>query len=181
MPISREEKGALIDGYVARLQRCKAVLVTEYRGLSVKQLQDLRRELRSANCELLVAKNTLMERALTQLGMPAPDALFKGPTAVTFCYQDLAAPAKALAKCSKDTKILVVKGGLIGKSVFGEQGVQQLGELPGRDQLISQVVGVMQAPLSGLVNVLAGTLRGLVNVLNARSEQLEKQQGQSPA
>ncbi len=181
MPITREQKGALVDEYVAKLRQSQAVLVTEYRGLTVKQLQDLRRELRSAGCELVVAKNTLMGRALGELGMPAPETLFKGPTAVTFCYKELAAPAKSLAKWSKDTKILVVKGGLIGRSVFDEQGVQQLGELPSREQLLGQVVGVMQAPLSGLVNVLAGTLRGLVNVLSARSDQLGKQQEQSPA
>ena len=176
MPITREKKGELVQEYVEKLQKAHAVFVTEYRGLTVKQLQDLRRDLRQNDTELVVAKNTLMGRALTQVGLPSPDQLFSGPTAIALAYKDVAGPAKALNKWAKDSKILVVKGGMIGQSVFNDQGVTQLGELPGREQLLAQVVGTMQAPLSGFVNVLAGTLRGLVNVLNARSQQLEGQQ-----
>lgn len=173
MPISREKKGGLVDEYVEKLRKSQAVIVTEYRGLSVKQLQDLRRDLRGSESEMVVAKNTLMGRALQQVGMAEPETLLKGPTAFTFCYKDVAAPAKSLGKWARDTKILVVRGGIIGRSSFDEQGVTQLSELPSREQLIGQVVGVMSAPLSGLVNVLNGTLRGLVNVLNARMQQLE--------
>jgi large subunit ribosomal protein L10 len=174
LAITREKKGALVDEYVERLRKSQAVLVTEYRGLSVKQLQDLLRELRANDSELYVTKNTLIRRALAEVGMQSPRELLKGPTAVAFCYKDIAAPAKSLGKFAKDSKILVVKGGLIGRSSFDEKGVQALAELPGRDQLLGQVVGVMQSPISGLVNVLAGTVRGLVNVLNARQQQLEQ-------
>ncbi len=80
-----------------------------------------------------------------------------------------------LTKCAKDSKILVLRGGMIGQSVFDEAGVQALTELPSKDQLRGQVVGTLQAPISGLVNVLAGTLRGFMNVLNARVGQLEQQ------
>ena len=121
-----------------------------------------------------MTKNTLIARALNEVGMPAPDQLFSGPTAITFCYGEVAAPAKALNKWARDSKILVVKGGVLGHTVFDRSGVEQLADLPGREQLLGQMVGVMQAPISGFVNVLAGTLRGLVNVLNGRMEQLEK-------
>ena len=174
MAITRDRKGELVSEYVEKLRRSQAVIVTEYRGLTVKQIQDLRRELRAADSELLVAKNTLIERALNEVGMATPEALLKGPTAYAFCFKDVAAPAKALNKYARDSKVLVVKGGVIGRSSFDEAGVQQLADLPGRELLLGQVVGVLQAPMAGLVNVLAGTLRGLVNVLNARSEQLEK-------
>jgi large subunit ribosomal protein L10 len=174
LPISRDAKSVLIDSYVARLQKSQAVIVSEYRGLSVKQLQNLRRELRSSSSELIIAKNSLMKRALQQVGLAAPQSLMKGPTAVVLCYKDLAGPAKSVTKFAKDSKVLVVKGGMIGQSVFDEAGVHQLSEMPGREQLLGQVVGVLQAPLSGLVNVLAGTVRGLVNVLNARSKQLDE-------
>lgn len=174
MAITREKKGGMVDDYVGKLQKSQALIVSEYRGLTVKQIQDLRRELRSSDSEMVVTKNTLILRALNQVGMPTPEHLFTGPTAVTFCYKDVAGPAKALNKFAKDSKILVVKGGVMGPSVFDTAGVGQLAELPSREQLLGQVVGVLQAPISGLVNVLAGTLRGLVNVLNARSEQLEK-------
>jgi large subunit ribosomal protein L10 len=174
LAITREKKGDLVSEYTEKLRRTQAVYVAEYRGLTTKQLQDLRRELRSNGGEMVVAKNTLMSRALTEVGMPAPENLFKGPTAFAFCYTDVAAPAKALNKWAKDTKVLVVKGGLLGQTVFNESGVTELAELPGREQLLGQVVGVLQAPISGLVNVLAGTVRGLVNVLNARVDQMEK-------
>jgi large subunit ribosomal protein L10 len=173
LAITREKKGELVSAYVAKLRRCQAVIVTEYRGLKVKQLQDLRRELRTSNSELLVAKNTLITRALVEIGMAAPETLLKGPTAVAFCFGEIAAPAKALNKYAKDSKVLVVKGGVIGKSSFDETGVQQLAELPGREQLQAQVVGVLQGPLVGLVNVLAGPMREFVSVLDARIKQLE--------
>ena len=79
-----------------------------------------------------------------------------------------------LTKFAKDTKIMVLRGGMIGQSVFDETGVQALTELPSKHQLRAQVVGMLQSPIVGLVNVLSGTMRGFVNVLNARSEQLEE-------
>ncbi|MCX7707010.1 MAG: 50S ribosomal protein L10 [Anaerolineae bacterium] len=175
MAITREKKGAIIEGYVERLRRSQAVLITEYRGLTVKQLEALRRELRGCESELMVTKNTLVARALTEVGMAAPETLLKGPIAVTFCFGEPAAPAKTLNKWARDTKVLAVRGGIMGQMVFDEAGVQALTELPGRDQLRGQVVGALQAPLAGLVNVLAGPLRGFLNVLNARIGQLEPQ------
>lgn len=174
MAITREKKGEMVQGYVERLRRSQAVIVAEYRGLTVKQLEALRRELRSCDSEMVVAKNTLAARALTEMGMAAPESLLKGPIAVTFCFGDLAAPAKTLNKWVRDTKVLTVRGGIIGQSAFDEAGVQALTELPGREQLRAQVVGALQAPLAGLVNVLAGPVRGFLNVLNARIGQLEQ-------
>lgn len=174
MAITREKKETLVTGYTEKLRRSQAVIVTEYRGLTVKQLQPLRRELRAADSEIVVSKNTLMARALRDLGMPAPESLLSGPTAVAFCFGDLAAPAKVLSKYVRDTKILVLRGGMIGQSVFDETGVQALSELPGKEQMRAKVVGVLQSPLSGLVNVLVGPVRGLMTVLHARVSQLEQ-------
>lgn len=180
MAITKEKKVDLVNEYVEKLQRSQTVIVAEYRGLRVKQLQELRRELRGPGGEVVVAKNTLISRALTEVGMPAPETLFNGPTAVAFVYGDVAGVAKAMNKFAKDTKILVVKGGLMGQSIFDESGVQTLSELPSREVLLAQLLGTIQAPIAGLVNVLAGTVRGLVNVLNARSQQMEEQ-GATPS
>jgi large subunit ribosomal protein L10 len=174
LAIKREKKETLVNGYVEKLQRSQAVIVTEYRGLTHKQLEGLRRDLRGCESELAVSKNTLFTRALKEVGMPVPEALLTGPTAVAFCYNEIAAPAKVLTKFVKDSKVMVLRGGMMGASVFDDKGVQVLTELPGKDQLRAQVVGTLQAPIVGLVNVLSGTLRGFLNVLNARSEQLEK-------
>jgi len=174
LAITLEKKGELVNGYVERLRRSQAVIVTEYRGLKVKQFEALRREMRGCDGEMVVSKNTLLIRALTEVGMAAPKSLLSGPTAVAFCYGELAAPARALGKYVKDTKILVIRGGLIGLSVFDDASVQLLAELPGRQQLRAQVVGAMQAPISGLVTVLGGPIRGFLTVLNARIGQLEQ-------
>ncbi len=174
MAITREKKGALVAEYVEKLRRSQALIVAEYRGLGVKQLEALRRELRAADSELVVTKNTLVARAMSEVGMPVPKALLKGPTAIAFCYNDLASPAKTLNKHAKDTKILVVRGGVLGNSVLNAEGAQSLAELPSRDELRAQVVGVLQSPITGLVNVLAGTIRGFVTVLKARADQLEQ-------
>ena len=174
MAITRQKKETLVNEYIEKLQRSQAVIVTEYRGLTHKQIEVLRRDLRNCESELVVSKNTLLARALTEVGLPAPDALLSGPTAVAFCYNEVAAPAKALAKFAKDTKIMVLRGGLMGQSVFDENGVHALTELPGKDQLRAQVIGTLQAPLVGLVTVLSGTVRSFLNVLNARADQLEE-------
>lgn len=174
MAITREKKETIVNEYVEKLRRSQAVIVSEYRGLSTKQLQGLRRDLRAAQSELAVSKNTLIARALTEVGLPAPEELLTGPVAVTFCYDEVAAPAKVLTKFAKDSKIMVLRGGLLGQSVFNAAGVQSLTELPSKDQLRAQVVGTLQSPISGLVNVLAGTVRGFMNVLNARAAQLEQ-------
>ncbi len=174
MAITREKKETIVNEYVEKLRRSQAVIVGEYRGLTTKQLQGLRRDLRGAQSELAISKNTLIARALTEVGLPAPDELLTGPVAVAFCYDEVAAPAKVLTKFAKDSKIMVLRGGLMGQAVFNEAGVQSLTELPGKAQLRAQVVGTLQSPMSGLVNVLAGNLRGLLNVLNARAQQLEQ-------
>jgi large subunit ribosomal protein L10 len=174
LAITREKKETLVTAYTEKLRRSQAVIITEYRGLTVKQLQPLRRELRAADSEIVVSKNTLMARALRDLGMPAPESLLSGPTAVAFCFGDLAAPTKVLSKYVRDTKVLVLRGGMIGQSVFDETGVQALSELPSKEQMRARVVGVLQSPLSGLVNVLAGPVRGLMTVLHARVSQLEQ-------
>lgn len=174
LAINRKTKETLVNGYVEKLQRSQAVIVTEYRGLTHKQLEVLRRDLRGCESELAVSKNTLFARALKEVGLPVPEALLTGPTAVAFCYNEIAAPAKALTKFAKDSKVMVLRGGMVGAAIFDEKGVQALTELPSKNQLRAQVVGTLQAPIVGLVNVLSGTLRSFLNVLNARSEQLEK-------
>ncbi len=174
MAISREKKEAMVAEYGERLRRSQALIVAEYRGLKVKQFEALRRDLRASDSEIIVSKNTLLARALAEAGMPAPDALLRGPTAVAFCFGELTAPAKVLLKHVRDTKVLVLRGGLVGQSVFDQAGVQALSELPGREQMRAQVVGMLQAPLVGLVNVLSGPVRGFLTVLNARISQLEQ-------
>jgi large subunit ribosomal protein L10 len=174
LAITREKKEAIVAEYGEKLRRSQALIVIEYRGLTVKQLEALRRDLRGCDSELVVSKNTLFARALADAGMPVPESLLTGPTAVAFCFSEPAAPAKALAKWAKDSKILVLRGGMVGESVFDGAGVEAISQLPGREQLRAQVVGALQSPIAGLVNVLAGPVRGFLTVLNGRIGQLEQ-------
>lgn len=174
MAITREKKEALVASYIEKLRRSQAILLSEYRGLTVKELEALRRELRDCGSEITVAKNTLIARALAEVGLPVPETLLHGPTAVTFIFGDLAEPTKILSRRAKDTQLLSIRGGILGQSVLDAQGAEALASLPSRDQLRAQVVGALQAPIVELVNVLAAPLQGLLNVLNARARQLEQ-------
>ena len=103
-----------------------------------------------------------------------PNRCLTGPTAVTFCFGELAAPAKTLGKWAKDTKILVVRGGMIGQSVFDEAGVQALSELPGRISCVRRWSACCSRRSAAWSTCLAGPMRGFLTVLNARIGQLEQ-------
>ena len=133
MAITREKKETIVAEYTEQLHRSQAVIVTEYRGLTVKQLEALRRDLRGCESELTVTKNTLLARALTEVGMAAPESLLTGPTAVTFCYDEMAAPAKMLDQVRQghqdhgaprrhDGPVRLRRGGRTGPDGAAEQG-----------------------------------------------------------
>ncbi len=150
------------------------LIITDYRGLSVKDLQELRRALSQHGATFQVAKNTLFRRALKEAGKPVPEELLRGPTAIGYCFSDLGPVAKAISDFARSSGILKIRGGLVGDQIIDAAGVQTLADLPPRDVLLSQALAGIQAPIAGLVNVLSGTLRGLVNVLDARRRQLEE-------
>lgn len=170
MPISRERKGELVNDLTEDLKSAQAIIITDYRGLPVGELQGLRRDLRGMKASYHVAKNTLLELALKQAGLPAPEALLDGPTAVAFLSDDIAGPAKKLDAFFKD-KGLPVKGAILGQSVFDAKGVEDLTRLPTRTELYAQVLGSLQAPAANLVGVLNAVLQQLVSVLQAKADQ----------
>lgn len=172
LPLTREQKEERLHEYVGALERAAGVILTDYRGLRVKDLEGLRRQLREVNASYEVIKNTLFRLALERAGKPAPQDLLQGPLAVAF-VEDPVAASKVLTKFARDSKILQIRGALLGDRFVDAAGVETLSQLPSREELLAQVVGALQAPISGLVNVLAGPLRGLMNVLNARAEQLK--------
>jgi large subunit ribosomal protein L10 len=173
LAISKKKKQELVADYADRLSRSKAVIFTDYRGLSVKDQENLRRQLWESDSAFQVIKNTLLQRALQDAGMSVPEEALIGPTALGYCFEDVAVVVKILSAFAKETERLAFKGGLLGSQYIGTKDVEVLATLPSRDVLLGQVVGSMQAPISGLVNVLAGPLRGLANVLRARGDQLQ--------
>ena len=161
------------------LANSQLVVLTDYRGLTVAEIGHLRRQLRETDTRLEVAKNTLVRRAASEVGVEnSINDLLAGPTALALVHQeDIATTAKALRDYAREAKTFAIKGGVLGKRVLTADQVQQLADLPSREVLLARVVGGMQAPIAGLVTVLGGTVRSLMYVLQARRAQLEAQQG----
>ena len=152
-----------------KLAKAHAVILADYRGLTVAELTELRRALRAQQMEMKVYKNRLVRQALkgTVEGL---DGQLTGPTAVTFSYGDPVAPAKILATFAKAHAKLQLKGGLVEGEVVDKLKVTQLAALPSREELLTKLVFVLDSPITGLVRVLNGTLQGLPNVLNRIKE-----------
>lgn len=152
-----------------KLAKARAVILADYRGLTVAELTELRRALRAQQMEMKVYKNRLVRQAFkgTVTGL---DGQLTGPTAVTFSYGDPVAPAKILATFAKAHAKLQLKGGLVEGEVVDQLKVTQLAALPSREELLGKLVFVLNSPITGLVRVLNGTLQGLPNVLNRIKE-----------
>jgi large subunit ribosomal protein L10 len=154
-----------------RFARASSVILVDYRGLTVKELQELRGKLRDSGSELKVYKNTLTEIAMRELAMPDLGALLEGPSAFTFSYGDPVAPAKTLMAYAKDHKALEVKGGFIERSITDADGVKALASLPTREELIAKLLGTMQNPAASFVRVLAGPAGAFARVIKAIADQ----------
>lgn len=170
----RPEKVAAVQEIAEKLQKGQAVVFTDFRGLPVKAMTELRSELRKAGVEFKVVKNTLTRLAARQANIEGLDPLLVGPTAIAVGYEDPVIVAKRIIEFSKRYEALQVKGGLLNGRVIDASGVKALADLPSREQLIAQVLRGMQAPISGLVYVLKGTLANLVYVLDAIRRQKEQ-------
>jgi large subunit ribosomal protein L10 len=166
------EKEAAVDQLSAMMQRAKLAVITDYRGLTVKDLANLRRQMRGMQVEYTVAKNTLLRLAARSVGVEGADALLEGPTAVAFCYDDVVGPAKALSDFARTSRLLNVKGAVLERRVVDAADVARLAALPPVEQLRAEVVGAISGSLAALVGVLSGVLQQLVGTLEARGEQL---------
>ncbi|MBU0494735.1 MAG: 50S ribosomal protein L10 [Chloroflexi bacterium] len=178
-----EEKKHIVGTLVDKLERSHAAVLTAYQsenlseGLDMEQLTTLRRQLQDVDGDYHVVKNTLFKLALSQAKYPLSDATpaLTGPTAVAFCYDDVVEPFKRLVEFARATPLFAIKGGFHEGRFLTPNDVVSISSLPPREVLLAQVVGGIQAPISGLVSVLAGTMRGLVNVLEARRKQMEEE------
>ena len=168
--MNREEKVRVIKRLTAKLRVGSAVLV-DYQGMDVARSTDLRRRSREAGVDFVVAKNTLTKRAADEAGVEGISEFLVGPTALAFS-EDPVASAKLMAEFAEQVESFALKGGLLeGSRVLDEGEVAALSRLPGREQLLAQVVGGICSPLTGLVTVLNNTVQGLVVALNQIAEQ----------
>ncbi len=169
----RADKVAVVEEVTAKLNEATAVFVSEYRGLTVSQLADLRKPLREAGAEHKVYKNTLVKLAAQKVGFDALDEHLSGPTALTFVTGDAAAAAKALTEQAKVTPALVLKGGMLGDSAMSADDLKALADLPSREVLLANFAGALQAPLSKTAGLLAALPRNFAYGLSALIEQQE--------
>lgn len=174
----RPEKVAIVDEVQAKLAAAGAVILTEYRGMSVSQISNLRRQLRESGGEYKVYKNTLVRFAARNLEIDIDD-LLHGPTALAFVGQkldgsegDVAGVAKTLRAFSREVPALVIKGGVLGTSTIDADGARALADMPSRAQVLAQIAGLLQAPLSNMAGLLDAVPRSFVYAVQARIDQL---------
>ena len=166
----RADKVAVVKEIVAKLNDAQAVFVTEYRGLTVSQLADVRSALRPSDAQHVIYKNTLAKLAIREAGLDSLDELMTGPTALTFVKGDVAGAAKALRDSAKTLPALVVKGGVLGDAALSDADVKALADLPSRDELLAKFAGALQAPLVKTAGLLQALPRNFAYGLNALIE-----------
>jgi large subunit ribosomal protein L10 len=164
MPKTRQQKEQTVIELKDKLTKAKLVAFTDYRGLTMSQLSDLRTKLRDVQGEFTITKNNLLKIAISDKSESSQK--FNGPVATLFSYDDEISPLKVLVKTLKDAGVGKVKGGFLGTEALDETRMIQLSTLPTKDELRGKTVGVLVAPLQGMVGVLQGNLRNLVYALS---------------
>ncbi len=169
----RPEKVAVVEDVQARIDAAEAVILTEYRGMTVAQISNLRRQLREAGGEYRVYKNTLVRFAARNLDIEI-DELLTGPTALAIVGTkpdgsagDIAGVAKVLRQYSRDVPTLVVKGGVLGKRAIDADGARALADMPSREQVLAQIAGLLEAPLSQVAGLLDAVPRNFAYAVQA--------------
>lgn len=172
MAITKDQKKEILKDLDDKFGRSKAVYFADYRGLSVKDIANLRKALREEGVDFRVAKKTLMQLSLKNSDLPeAPSEVMQGPVGAAFGYDDVILAVKTLHNFSKGNDNLKILGGLVEGKFITQAEAVELAQLPSREELLAKLVGSMKAPVSGFYGVTSGLLRGLVQVLKAYGEQ----------
>jgi large subunit ribosomal protein L10 len=181
--MQRSQKEKVVAELAERLRSTETLIVADYRGLSVTEINKLRGELLEHGARFTVVKNTLTRRAAEEAGADALLALMDGPTAIAFLESegDPVAVAKALNTAARETRVLEIRGGILDGQQIDEAEVKSLAALPPADVLRAQLVSAVSGPLMTVVGLFTAPLRDLVNVLDARIKQLEEQGGAEEA
>lgn len=177
MPISRERKEELVAKYVDLLNESNGFVLIQTQGMSVPQIEQMRRVIREENGVYSVAKNTLIRKALEQADWTVPEDLLKGPVSVVFGRDNMPGVSKAVLKYIKDEKFeenIKVAGGVMTGEVINASQVTAISELPTLDELRAQLAGLVISPAQGVVNVLYQATGGVVNVLQAYIDKNEE-------
>ena len=141
------KKETLGQAAAEKFESAASVVIVDYRGLTVEEVTNLRKQLRDAGVEMKVIKNSILSRAAKKVGLDGLDEVFTGPTAVAFSNDDVVAPAKIIDEFAKDAKALEIKGGVIEGKVSSVEQITALAKLPNREGLLSMLLSVLQAPV----------------------------------
>ncbi|MDA8026196.1 MAG: 50S ribosomal protein L10 [Actinomycetota bacterium] len=166
----RPGKVAIVEELTERLNASAAVILTEYRGLKVSDLENLRRQLKGVGGSFKIYKNTLIRIAAHEVGLEGLDGYLEGPTALAFVESDAVEVAKIVKEFAKGHPSLIVKAGVLGTSVIDGAGALALAELPSRDVLLGQIAGVMAAPMRDFAYVLKALPQNFAYALSALVE-----------
>jgi large subunit ribosomal protein L10 len=170
----KNKKEQIINELADNLSRCTIAVATDYRGLTAKEMVQLRRHLTQLGIDYRVVKNTLTRFAAEKAGKKQLAVLLSGPVAIAFGYDDTVKPAQALRDHIRSVgSVLQIKGGVMGERLLTADDVTALATMPPREVLISKLMGQLQAPLQALHNVLNAPLQGLSNIIQARIHQVE--------
>jgi large subunit ribosomal protein L10 len=175
LAITKERKDELVAQYVEWANQSKAMIVTEYLGLNMKQIDDLRSKARENGGEVHIIKNTLGKVAFEEAGLSMPAGLLEGSTAIAFAFTDAPALAKTISDFARTSDFLKVKGGYLEKSAISPEDVKALADLPPLPVMRARLLGTLLAPASKLVRTLAEPARQVAAVLKAYSDQNETQ------
>lgn len=170
MAISRARKEELVAQYVDLIENSRAIFLTEYTGLSVKEMENLRIEVDKANGAYHVTKNTLLQHALEKTEVSIPEDFLLGQLAAGFALEEAPSLAKTLVDFASKNEKLTIKGGFFGTSYLSAAEIEALAKLPSLDQLRSQILGLINAPAQNIAGVVASGVRQVVNVLDAYSK-----------
>lgn len=165
--MNRTEKREAVSQLKDKFAKATHTFVTEYRGMKVSEMTDLRAQIRKSNAEMAVVKNTLALKALTEEQGLQFESLLKGPTAIVTGYSDPVALAKILSKFQEEVPALVLKGGFLDGKLIGEKDIQNLAKLPSKEELYAKMLGTLMAPVTNLVRTLNAIPQKVAGVMDA--------------
>jgi large subunit ribosomal protein L10 len=170
LALSKERKSEVVTQYETWLKESEAVVFTEYTGLTMPQIDELRAEIRKAGGEFHVIKNTLGKRAFEAVGLETPEEYFAGSTAIGIAFEDPPGIAKIIKDFGKLHEVVQIKGGYMGKQLMSAEELKALAELPPLPVVRGQLLGVISAPAAKLVRTIAEPGRSLAQVIKAHAD-----------
>ena len=171
--LSKAAKNDIIEQYSQVFKANPSVLLVEYKGLSVKEIEGLRSNLKDVDTKLAVVKNTLLRKAAKDTDFEQLDDLLVGPTAIAVCESDAAAAAKVFVDTAKDVPALVIKGGVVEGTVVGAEEITAISKLPSRQEMMAQLLGALSSPMSNLLGTLSQLQTQLLYALEAVKDKKE--------